>query len=192
MQLPILSPLAGLAAGEALRRLAGNAEALRVKWPNDLQWRDAKLAGILVESTRNLAIPDTYTVIIGMGLNLTDADRLSLALGRSVADWTTIMQETGGAAVSVADILCACAHAWREAIHELQHHGFGAFRQRYRAMDALAGCEVNVIDQGAILFNGIACGLDEHGRLMVKTANGPVPVSVGEISIRPRTAEQTP
>jgi len=192
VQLPTLSPLAGLVAGEALRRLADNAEALRVKWPNDLQWRDAKLAGILVESTRNLAAPDTYTVIIGMGLNLTDAAQLSQTLGRSVADWTTIMQEAGSAAVSVTDILCACVHGWREAIHELQHHGFGAFRERYRAMDALAGREVNVIDQGTILFSGTACGLDEHGRLMVETAKGPVPVSVGEISIRSRTAEPTP
>ena len=191
MQLPALSPLAGLAAGEALRRLANNADPLRVKWPNDLQWHDAKLAGILVESTRNLAMPDTYTIVIGMGVNLTDAGQLSQALSRSVADWTTIMQETGSPAVSVADIVCASANAWHQAVRELETSGFAPFRPRFSAVDALAGHEINVIDQGTVLFSGIAQGLDEYGRLNVETAKGLVPVSVGEISIRPRATGQT-
>ncbi|MVW71382.1 biotin--[acetyl-CoA-carboxylase] ligase [Bordetella sp. 15P40C-2] len=201
VQLPSLSPLAGLAAGEALRGLVTVADdrsdriepnALRVKWPNDLQWHDAKLAGILVESTRNLVRPETYTIVIGMGLNLKDGDRLSQSLGRSVADWTTIMQQTGSFAVSVADIVCASANAWRQAVQELATDGFDAFRPRFSAIDALAGREVNVIDQGAVLFSGTAQGLDEHGRLLVQAPQGLVSVSVGEISIRPRTTEQAP
>lgn len=191
MRLPTLSPLAGLAAGEALRRLAGDADALRVKWPNDLQWHDAKLAGILVESTRNPALPDTYTIVIGMGVNLTGADRLSEALGRSIADWSTIVHETGCAAATVADIVCACVHGWRQAILELESGGFEPFRLRFRAMDALAGRAINVIDQGNVLFSGIARDLDEHGRLTVQTDQGLVPVAVGEISIRTRAAEQS-
>ncbi|CAM4212624.1 biotin--[acetyl-CoA-carboxylase] ligase [Bordetella muralis] len=192
-RLPALSPLAGLAAGEALRSLlVRDADPLRVKWPNDVQWHDAKLAGVLVESTRNLALPDTYTIVIGMGVNLTDADRLSQSLGRSVADWTTIMQQTDSPAVSVADIVCASANAWRQAVQDLETNGFDAFRQRFSAIDALAGRDINVIDQGAVLFSGTAQGLDEHGRLLVQTPQGLVPVSVGEVSIRPRTAEQTP
>lgn len=192
VRLPILSPLAGLAAGEALRCLARNSNALRVKWPNDLQWHEAKLAGILVESVRNLAVPDSYTIVIGMGLNLADANQLSQHLGRSVADWATVAQETDSPAVSVADIVCASTNAWRTAIRELETTGFEPFHERFSAMDALAGCEINVIDQGIVLFSGIARGLDEHARLRVETDNGFVPVSVGEISIRPRTAEQTP
>src|SRR5690606_3702966 len=105
VHLPALSPLAGLAAGEALRRLAGDAAGLRVKWPNDLQWHEAKLAGILVELARNTASSGTYTVVIGMGLNLHDADRLSRALDRPIADWRSVMHETGAQAVSVADIV---------------------------------------------------------------------------------------
>jgi BirA family biotin operon repressor/biotin-[acetyl-CoA-carboxylase] ligase len=187
--LPLLSPLAGLIAAEALRKLANHAEGLRVKWPNDLQWHDAKLAGILVESVRNHRLPNTYTAVIGMGLNLIDAGQLSQTLGRSVADWTTIMQETGCAAVSVADLVCTTVNAWRQAIQELETYGFEPFRQRFNAIDALAEREVNVIDKDTVLFRGIAQGLDEHGRLLIQTATDCVPVSVGEISIRPRTTE---
>lgn len=91
-QLPALSPLAGLAACEALRAVAGpGADGLCMKWPNDVQWHDAKLAGVLVETTRNPGSRETgYTVVIGMGVNLVDADALSQALGRQVADWTCV------------------------------------------------------------------------------------------------------
>lgn len=189
--LPLLSPLAGLIAAEALRTLANHAEPLRVKWPNDLQWYDAKLAGILVESVRNHHLANTYTAVIGMGLNLIDASQLSETLGRSVADWATIRQETSCAAASIADIVCTCVNAWRQAIQELETHGFEPFRQRFDSIDALAGREVNVIDKDIVLFSGIAQGIDKQGRLLVQTATDRVPVSVGEISIRPRTSEHT-
>ncbi|CAP45161.1 biotin--[acetyl-CoA-carboxylase] ligase [Bordetella petrii] len=184
-RLPALSPLAGLAACEALRSLAGGAAGLGVKWPNDVQWHDAKLAGVLVESARDPAVPGGYIVVIGMGVNLRDADTLSRALDRAVADWTCVVEQAGCAPVSAADIVCAAATAWRDAVRDLEAHGFAPFRARFHAVDALAGRAVNVVDQGAVLFSGTANGLDEQGRLLVQTGGGLTPVSVGEISIRP-------
>ncbi|MBO9330442.1 biotin--[acetyl-CoA-carboxylase] ligase [Achromobacter xylosoxidans] len=181
-QLPALSPLAGVAACEALRAVAGPESAgLCMKWPNDVQWHDAKLAGVLVETTRNPGGPDAgYTVVIGMGVNLRDAERLSAELGRDVADWSLVQ----GRAASAADLVCASATAWHEAVRELQRAGFGAFRQRFGQVDALAGRKVNVLDKGAILLSGTACGVDDHGRLLVQTPEGAQPILVGEISIR--------
>ncbi|MBO1111448.1 biotin--[acetyl-CoA-carboxylase] ligase [Bordetella petrii] len=187
-RLPALSPLAGLAACEALRSLAGGAPGLCVKWPNDVQWHDAKLAGVLVESTRDPAVPGGYTVVIGMGVNLRDADTLSQALGRSVADWTCVVEQSGSAPASAADIVCAAANAWRDAVRQLETQGFASFRPRFDAVDALAGRAVNVVDQGAVLFSGTAQGLDDQGRLYVHTGAERIPVSVGEISIRPAGA----
>ena len=53
--LPGLSPALGVAACEALRGLLrdqawADARRLVLKWPNDIQFDDAKLAGILVET----------------------------------------------------------------------------------------------------------------------------------------------
>ncbi|WP_312430828.1 biotin--[acetyl-CoA-carboxylase] ligase [Achromobacter sp.] len=183
MQLAALSPLAGVAACEALRTVAGPAaRGLCMKWPNDIQWHDAKLAGILVETTRNPGGRDTgYTVVIGMGVNLADAAELSRALDREIADWTQVQ---AGAANAAADLICASAAAWHEAVRTLERDGFGAFRQRFDQVDALAGRKVNVLDKGAILLSGTACGVDEQGRLLVQTPEGATPISVGEISIR--------
>jgi len=188
--LPALSPLAGLATCEGLRALAGSRAAeLAVKWPNDVQWREAKLAGILVETVRNPGGPDAgHTVVVGVGLNLHDAEALSQALQRPVADWSQVAAAADIAAASPADLVCAVASALHQALEELQTApaGFGAFLARYGRVDALAGRPVNVLNQGAVLHSGVAQGLDEHGRLRVATPTGTLPVTVGEISIRPQ------
>ncbi|AZY47804.1 biotin--[acetyl-CoA-carboxylase] ligase [Bordetella avium] len=179
-QLPAISPLAGLAACEALRSLCGH-DGVCVKWPNDVQWHDAKLAGVLAETTRN-PDGDGYTVVIGMGLNLRDADTLSATLDRAIADWSQI--EGSAAVEDAADIVRASALAWQTAIADLERDGFAAFVARFAQADALAERAVNVIDRGQIIHSGQAAGLDALGRLQVHTDAGLVAVSAGEISVR--------
>lgn len=185
--LPALSPLTGLAACESLRALIGEDRAgpLTVKWPNDLQWGQAKLAGLLVESLRNpVGLIAGHTVVVGIGLNLRDADVLSMTLGRPIADWSQI---GAPAEVGVAEIVRALANGLHQALLDVQREGFGAFVQRYAQVDALAGQAVNVIDQGRILQQGIAQGLDAQGRLLLRTDSGVQPIIVGEVSIRPQS-----
>jgi BirA family biotin operon repressor/biotin-[acetyl-CoA-carboxylase] ligase len=180
--LPALSPLAGLAACEALRTLAGpGGEQLRVKWPNDVQWGDAKLAGILVETTRNVGKRSTsHTVVIGMGMNLLDGDILSRELKRDIGDWAATQ-----CSIALSDVVGAVALAWREALLNVEHSGFEAFVTRFRQLDALDGREIQVLDRGTVVHRGVGCGMDSQGRLLVQTEAGEMPVSVGEISVRP-------
>ena len=46
------------------------------------------------------------------------------------------------------------------------------------------------MDQGKILYQGLAQGTDALGRLRVLTQTGVVPVVVGDVSIRPVNALQ--
>ncbi len=110
--LPVLSPLAGPAACETLRAIAAPiGERLCIKWPNDVQWGEAKLAGVLVETTRNPAGGrGGHTVVIGMGMNLRDGDALSHALKRQVADWA--MTDCG---VALSDVVAKWP--WLGAMH---------------------------------------------------------------------------
>lgn len=61
-------PLLSLRLGFALYKVAAaeSSEELRVKWPNDLYCREAKLGGILTRS-------DSVLALTGIGLNLTQA-----------------------------------------------------------------------------------------------------------------------
>lgn len=194
-QLPTLSPLAGLAACEALRELVLPEHRLHMsmKWPNDVQWKFAKLAGILVEVTRagtSRLTPDHYVAIIGMGVNLDDARALSLSLDRQISDWSEITRnDTHAATVTPAQIVARIAQAWYTSLNDVTAYGFASLPARYAKVDALAGQHVNVLDDGRILQAGIACGVNEFGELVLRTHEKEIPISIGEVSVRPQKAQ---
>jgi BirA family biotin operon repressor/biotin-[acetyl-CoA-carboxylase] ligase len=183
-QLPGIAPALGVATCLALRALMGTQPddltlaPLKLKWPNDLQWHGAKLAGLLIETA------PSSTVIVGMGLNLRGAAVLSAQLGREIADLGQI-EHACSRSVHPADLVAHVAQAWQHALHDYTANGYTAFTHSFDIVDALAGQSVQVMDQGNILHQGIAQGTDALGRLRVMTKTGVVPVLVGDVSIRP-------
>lgn len=66
---------AGIAAYEAIDKACELGEdSLRLKWPNDIMWGNAKLGGILCESRFIGDRPSA--VVVGFGLNIEHAPRL--------------------------------------------------------------------------------------------------------------------
>ena len=189
-RLPALSPLAGLAACEALRSLIGpeHQAQLLMKWPNDVHWRFSKLAGILVEITRagtSRLAADHHVAIVGMGINLEDARALSKSLDRQVADWSEIAaQDAHAASVGALEMVAAVARAWYYSYNDAVREGFDTLPQRYARLDALSGQHINVLDDGRIVHAGIACGINELGQLLVRSPDGEIAISAGEISVR--------
>jgi BirA family biotin operon repressor/biotin-[acetyl-CoA-carboxylase] ligase len=212
-ELPGLSPAMGIAACEALRALisaqasatsySDHEKRLQLKWPNDLLWDGAKLAGILVESA-TMPGSKTPVIVAGIGLNLKDAAVLSETLERPIADWSQIAQtgsvgagsvgassvdagpaHTGTPEVDPAQIVASIASAWLRAISEYAAGGYAAFHARFDAVDALADLQVDVTDKGHILQTGQASGTDSIGRLLLQTDRGISAIMVGDVSIRP-------
>lgn len=192
-ELPTLSPYLGMLACQALRSLVlpQHQSLLTMKWPNDLQWSFAKLAGILVEATRAGASqlsPDHHIVIAGIGINLDDARALTQSLNRQIADWRLVC-ETDQAAQNVSpdQLVCAVARAWYQGLNDVTAYGFTELPERYAQVDALAGQAVQVIDDGRLLQSGIACGVNERGELTLRLPDGSSSaVTVGDISVRAR------
>jgi BirA family biotin operon repressor/biotin-[acetyl-CoA-carboxylase] ligase len=189
--LPTLSPLVGVAACEALRDLLPTElkSGLTLKWPNDLQWKFAKLGGILVESTRagtSQLSTDHHVAIIGIGLNLNDARALSQSLDRQIADWREIDQQAGEAMrVSAATLVTRIAGAWYDTISSVVRQGFVDLPERFANVDALSGQHVNILDDGRVAHSGIACGVNETGQLLIRRPQGgQLAVSVGDVSVR--------
>ncbi|MGO3889611.1 MAG: biotin--[acetyl-CoA-carboxylase] ligase [Paenalcaligenes sp.] len=192
--LATLSPLCGVVICEALRKLLPERHrvALKLKWPNDLLWYDAKLAGILTEVTRASTAPeskDHHVVVVGIGLNLNDARSLSESLQRPVADWQSISNECREMPEHrPSDLVAAMCAALYTAMNEATAYGFAALPERFAHVDALVGQHINIIHNDKILQTGIAQGVNAHGQLLMRSALGTQAVSVGEVSVRPSTS----
>ncbi len=144
-----------------------------LKWPNDLWWRDRKLAGILIE-TANLGQASTSRyVVIGIGINL----RAPAAGGLATAP--------AGLSELLPDIHAAqaLAHIAAPLVHTVQRfeaQGFAPFQAAFNARDALAGLSVTLSDG----VQGVAQGVDASGALRVATPDGVQRITSAEVSVR--------
>lgn len=96
-----LSMMAALAVYDLFSLYAG--EEVRIKWPNDLYWRDRKAGGILIE---NLIRGSQWKwALVGIGLNINQV-RFPVSLPNAVS----LKQVTGKyfEPVMLAKELCAC------------------------------------------------------------------------------------
>jgi BirA family biotin operon repressor/biotin-[acetyl-CoA-carboxylase] ligase len=167
-------PLAvGVALGEALGLLGVQ---VRLKWPNDVLKDGDKLAGILIETQS--APGGGAWVVIGIGLNLIMPDEVEAQLGRSAAGapWLARMDRD----VLTAALLDALAAALRLFAQQ----GFAAFSARWNLHHAWQGRTVVILDNGQVLQEGLAAGVDDAGRLLLDTAEGRTAVLAGDVSLR--------
>ena len=167
-------PLAvGVALGDALAQLGVQVQ---LKWPNDVLKDGDKLAGILIE-TQSAPSGGTWTVI-GIGLNLIMPDEVEALLGRSAAGapWLARMEREL--------LMAALLDALAEALRLFARQGFGAFSARWNLRHAWQGQTVVILDNGQVLQEGLAAGVDDAGRLLLDTAEGRTTVLAGDVSLR--------
>lgn len=173
-----------LAVGVAIRRalLDRGIAAIALKWPNDLLLGQRKLGGVLVELRAESAGP-AY-VVVGVGLNV--------ALPAHVR---AVIRETGVEAACLADLglaampsrsALAAALIGRlcESLEEFSQRGFAPFREEWSAADALLRRPARVRHGNAVV-EGIACGIDEDGALLLETGGVVARFVAGEVSLRP-------
>src|SRR5690625_453872 len=167
-QLPTLSPAMGIAACQAIRSLLPGfqAEQLSLKWPNDLMWGHAKLAGILTEVTRASASRlsrDHFVVVVGIGINLNRGAELSQTLQRPIADWQQLCETIPHAAKhSPEHLVAVIAHRWQQQLNKVTNSGFINLCDDFHAIDYLYGMPINILNEGMITQNGIAAGIKDR------------------------------
>jgi BirA family biotin operon repressor/biotin-[acetyl-CoA-carboxylase] ligase len=171
-----LTLLTGVAVAGAVRSAAEVAAVL--KWPNDVLVGDRKLAGILAEQS-----PAADAVVIGVGLNAaTPVDALPVSASGLPA--TSLLAE--GAHIARETLLI-------EILRELERL-YLAFRANpdpegsglvaeYTAACATLGRSVRVELPADRVLTGLAEGIDQGGRLLVRpaAAAAAIPVSAGDI-----------
>ena len=168
---PQLGFVAGVALATALRGLFDDDPRLAIKWPNDMLFAGAKLAGILLEST---SLPGgRFGCVIGFGVNcLSHPDGLPYR--------ATDLREAG-CDVGAGMVLAALALALDKhlAIWD-EGRGFAAIRAAWLGLAAGLGEAIRVAAPGGTL-DGTFQGLDETGHLLLETDRGDVAVNTGDV-----------
>lgn len=167
---PCVSLALGVAAAEVMQGL-GVASA-RLKWPNDVVVAQRKLGGILVEACAD-------GVVAGVGINLSLPAATREAIGQPCVDLAELGCDVGCEALAAALIV-----AWNEAFDVFLAHGLAPFLPRWQALDALGSAPVRVLS-GEQVVEGIACGIDAQGFLLVEVAGQRRAFSSAEVSVRP-------
>lgn len=169
-QLPVLSILGSLAAADAVRTLTDVKTNL--KWPNDLLWKNQKLAGLLVET---VARPGRLPLaILGLGLNLSHQ---TADFPRELRTTAASLRQASGRIVPRTQMLAAFLDALARRLGQPPAEAVEDFRSAW-------GQEGRTIHLhcGGQEFRGVAERIDASGHLHLRLAKGSVKVfASGEI-----------
>ena len=175
---PAQAPQVALAAALGARRaLAACGVDAGIKWPNDLQVRGRKIAGILCEVQ---AEPERISaVIVGVGINvaLTAGE-----LGPDLKDIATSLRIEGSAA-GRTEVFLALADEMRRAVTVLENEGFAALRDEWNAGAVLQGRAVEVVFSGQTR-TGTVHGLDDEGFLLLTGPHGVERIVAGDVTVK--------
>jgi BirA family biotin operon repressor/biotin-[acetyl-CoA-carboxylase] ligase len=160
-RLPRVALVAGLAVRDAVARAAPRA-TVRIKWPNDVLVGGRKVAGVLVEAVTTGST--AHAVVCGVGVNVHARSFPPDIVHRA----TSIALAAEGAVVDRAVVLADILAGLDRDLHVVLDRGLGLVRARLEAADALRGNRVSSDDGDG----GLACGIDDDGRLVVRRMDG--------------------
>lgn len=168
-----VSPLTAIGVARAVKALAGLDVSL--KWPNDVMLgtdhTHGKLAGILAEGV-------VGGVVVGCGINVTiPADELPVPTATSI--------HLHGPVVDRSELLVACLREigagygrWRDAGYSAAASGL---LTAYRAACGTIGRQVRVSLPDGTDLVGLATGIDDLGRLVVRAGGEEHVLNAGDV-----------
>lgn len=212
--LATLSLVVGLAVQSALSAVAAPRckDGIQLKWPNDVVYLPSidtpadeyhKLCGISLETCAG-------GVCVGVGVNVFRPDIDQPVEGRNVPSYMAELMPVPGADPAFPETVAqatqsltgrALTSAREQVITDIQREivarilvGYGRWRElgfapsqaRYASVSFLNGRAVRIEGiAGEVMAEGAVEGVDDRGRLLVRTADGIVPVSSGEAHVFP-------
>ena len=171
-RLPELGFVAGVALAQTLHDMLGGDPGLKIKWPNDMVYRGAKLSGLMLEGSR---LADASQVcIIGIGVNCEDHP---LDIGYAA----TNLSKVAGRTVKASEILARLTQAMdRELGLYARGANFDYIRERWLGFAAGIGGTLRV-QSGLRTTEGQFETIDDAGRLVLRTDGGRVTIEAGDV-----------
>ena len=173
-QLSGLSLTTGLAVREAIMNACGIKE-LSVKWPNDILCEGRKLSGILIETK---TIGKQFYAVVGIGVNV-NMEEPETEIQNS---WTSIYKITERK-YDRSDLIANIVNNLCKYYKKLERSGFSQFSADWEEHDVLRGKYVKIRQDNRV-FEGPCLGVDECGRLSIRTDSGLRFFNYGDVTTR--------
>jgi len=155
---PLITLTAGVAVAEALSAYC--ADAVTLKWPNDVMIRGKKICGMLAEMKLRGAEIDFIVVGIGININMKKAD-----FDEPFKTATSLRIELDRD-VSRADVTVKLLGSFEKWYGVLMKEGFAPVREKWISLSGILGREIHV-HSGDKIEKGRAAGFDEDGALLL-------------------------
>ena len=159
---PLLSAMAALAVSDAAEEAAG--VACELKWPNDVLAGGRKLCGILIEVRADTE--GGVSAVLGVGLNV----NLNFAARPDLREAATSLAEQSGLRLDTQEVESVFLAKLRERYRQCVEDGPSTLADWTARLSTL-GHRVTVRERNGAV-TGIAEGVDETGRLIVRMASG--------------------
>jgi BirA family biotin operon repressor/biotin-[acetyl-CoA-carboxylase] ligase len=157
----LVSMLVAVGTFNFFTRYAG--DETRIKWPNDIYWRDRKAAGILIENSFRGS--NWQWSIAGMGVNINQTS-FETELNKAVS-----LKQITGQTFLVSDLareLCSCVE---EALEMYVNQGPDAITTLYNNALYKKGARVT-LDIAEQNITATICGVLPNGHLEIELENG--------------------
>lgn len=169
--LPKMPLVAGLAVARTLD--AFTETPVTLKWPNDVRAADRKISGSLVESGSSDA---GYYAILGTGVNV----NLDAAAHPEISEIATSLRTLNGADVSRREVMRRLLSEMDQIYTSKEH--MATLVSDWSARLETIGQEIDV-RWGDDILHGIAEGVDDTGRLLLRDRDGEVHrLEAGEVT----------
>lgn len=176
-----LSLMVGVVVAETLR---SQGWPVQLKWPNDLLLEGAKLGGILIETAHRHASPALWA-LIGIGINVHPNRERDFALANSIAVLHPQSAPDHQRVIDRNYLLARLADALSATLTLFDSEGLSPFVGRWQALHAYQDQPVCILEEDAVLHEGLARGIDDSGRLLLDTRAGRIAITAGDVSLRP-------
>ncbi len=178
-QIPTLSaPRLTLVAAVALSETFDfiGAPEHRIKWPNDILFKDKKISGILTEMKGDCDNIDF--IIIGVGVNLNSA---SDEYPDEIKNSTVSLKEITGREINRLDFLNLFLMNFEKNYLDFLQGHFPAILERWIKKSAIINQKIKVTDHNKII-TGTVTEVTDDGSLIVTTDDGTCLVNSGDIN----------
>ena len=137
-------------------------EGFSIKWPNDIYYKENKIAGILIENT--LSSSGIDTCIIGLGLNVNQESFKSDA-PNPISLYNIIGRET-----SVAELLGSILENFSK-VYSLMYADVETLREKYFSM-LLFNKQMRTYEDANGTFQGKIIDVESDGHLIIEDGKG--------------------